>query len=69
MMIFGVEHLAWYCSQFFIMVRATSSLPVRPRAWGSALKPEPTFLKAADVVTLGIAGLGAQTPQIKPFSG
>jgi len=33
------------------------------------MKPEPKFLKAGDVVTLGISGLGEQTQTIKPLSG
>jgi hypothetical protein len=33
------------------------------------MKPEPKFLKAGDVVTLGMTALGEQTQNIKPLSG
>ena len=32
------------------------------------MKPAPKFLKAGDVVALGITGLGEQTQKIVPFS-
>jgi 2-keto-4-pentenoate hydratase/2-oxohepta-3-ene-1,7-dioic acid hydratase in catechol pathway len=68
-MIFGVEHLVWYCSQFFVMEPGDIIVTGTPPGVGLGMKPEPKFLKAGDVVTLGIAGLGEQTQKIKPFSG
>ena len=68
-MIFGVEHLVWYCSQFFIMEPGDIIVTGTPPGVGLGFKPEPKFLKAGDVVTLGISGLGEQTQKIKPFSG
>ena len=35
-----------------------------PPGVGLGIKPEPKFLKAGDVVTLGITGLGEQTQKI-----
>ena len=57
-MIFGVEHLVWYCSQFFIMEPGDIIVTGTPPGVGLGFKPEPKFLKAGDVVTLGISGLG-----------
>ena len=68
-MIFGVEHLVWYCSQFFIMEPGDIIVTGTPPGVALGMKPEPKFLKAGDVVTLGISGLGEQTQKIKPFSG
>ena len=68
-MIFGVEHLVWYCSQFFIMEPGDIIITGTPPGVALGMKPEPKFLKAGDVVTLGLSGLGEQTQKIKPFSG
>jgi 2-keto-4-pentenoate hydratase/2-oxohepta-3-ene-1,7-dioic acid hydratase in catechol pathway len=67
-MIFGVEHLVWYCSQFFVMEPGDIIVTGTPPGVGLGFKPEPKFLKAGDVVTLGISGLGEQTQKIAPFS-
>jgi 2-keto-4-pentenoate hydratase/2-oxohepta-3-ene-1,7-dioic acid hydratase in catechol pathway len=67
-MIFGVEHLVWYCSQFFIMEPGDIIITGTPPGVALGMKPEPKFLKAGDVVTLGMSGLGEQTQKIVPFS-
>jgi 2-keto-4-pentenoate hydratase/2-oxohepta-3-ene-1,7-dioic acid hydratase in catechol pathway len=63
-MIFGVEHLVWYCSQFFIMEPGDIICTGTPPGVALGMKPEPKFLKVGDVVKLGIAGLGEQTQKI-----
>jgi ureidoglycolate lyase len=63
-MIFGVEHLVWYCSQFFVMEPGDIIVTGTPPGVGLGIKPEPKFLHAGDVVTLGITGLGEQTQKI-----
>jgi 2-keto-4-pentenoate hydratase/2-oxohepta-3-ene-1,7-dioic acid hydratase in catechol pathway len=63
-MIFGVEHLVWYCSQFFVMEPGDIIVTGTPPGVGLGFKPEPKFLKAGDVVTLGISGLGEQRQKI-----
>jgi 2-keto-4-pentenoate hydratase/2-oxohepta-3-ene-1,7-dioic acid hydratase in catechol pathway len=63
-MIFGVEHLVWYCSQFFVMEPGDIIVTGTPPGVGLGFKPEPKFLHAGDVVTLGIQGLGEQTQKI-----
>jgi 2-keto-4-pentenoate hydratase/2-oxohepta-3-ene-1,7-dioic acid hydratase in catechol pathway len=63
-MIFGVEHLVWYCSQFFVMEPGDIIVTGTPPGVGLGMKPTPQFLKAGDVVTLGIEGLGEQRQKI-----
>jgi 2-keto-4-pentenoate hydratase/2-oxohepta-3-ene-1,7-dioic acid hydratase in catechol pathway len=63
-MIFGVEHLVWYCSQFFVMEPGDIIITGTPPGVGMGFKPVPKFLKAGDVVTLGIEGLGEQRQKI-----
>ena len=66
-MIFGVEHLVWYCSQFFVMEPGDIIVTGTPPGVALGMKPEPKFLKAGDVVKLGIAGLGEQTQKVVKF--
>jgi 2-keto-4-pentenoate hydratase/2-oxohepta-3-ene-1,7-dioic acid hydratase in catechol pathway len=68
-MIFGVEHLVWYCSQFFIMEPGDIIATGTPPGVALGMKPTPKFLKAGDVVRLGITGLGEQQQRIVPFGG
>jgi 2-keto-4-pentenoate hydratase/2-oxohepta-3-ene-1,7-dioic acid hydratase in catechol pathway len=63
-MIFDVEHLVWYCSQFFVMEPGDIIVTGTPPGVALGMKPAPKFLKAGDVVKLGIAGLGEQTQKI-----
>jgi len=63
-MIFGVAHLVWYCSQFFVMEPGDVIITGTPPGVGLGIKPEPKFLKAGDVVTLGIEKLGEQKQKI-----
>jgi 2-keto-4-pentenoate hydratase/2-oxohepta-3-ene-1,7-dioic acid hydratase in catechol pathway len=66
-MIFGVAHLVWYCSQFFVMEPGDVILTGTPPGVGMGFKPEPKFLKAGDVVRLGIDGLGEQQQKVVRF--
>ncbi len=63
-MIFGVEHLVWYCSQFFVMEPGDIIVTGTPPGVGLGIKPSPKFLQAGDTVTLGIQGLGEQKQTI-----
>jgi 2-keto-4-pentenoate hydratase/2-oxohepta-3-ene-1,7-dioic acid hydratase in catechol pathway len=63
-MIFGVQHIVWYCSQFFVMEPGDVIVTGTPPGVGLGMKPEPKFLKAGDVVTLGINGLGEQRQKV-----
>jgi 2-keto-4-pentenoate hydratase/2-oxohepta-3-ene-1,7-dioic acid hydratase in catechol pathway len=66
-MIFGVEHLVWYCSQFFVMEPGDVIITGTPPGVGLGIKPEPKFLKLGDVVRLGIDGLGEQRQKVVKF--
>ena len=66
-MIFGVAHLVWYCSQFFIMQPGDVIVTGTPPGVALGMKPEPKFLKAGDVVHLSMTGLGEQTQKIVRF--
>ena len=63
-MIFGVEHIVWYCSQFFVLEPGDIIITGTPPGVGMGYKPQPKFLKAGDVVTLGIQGLGEQKQKV-----
>jgi 2-keto-4-pentenoate hydratase/2-oxohepta-3-ene-1,7-dioic acid hydratase in catechol pathway len=65
-MIFGVEHLVWYCSQYFVMEPGDVIITGTPPGVGLGMKP-PQFLQAGDVVRLGIAGLGEQQQKVVKF--
>ena len=62
-MIFGVAHLVWACSQYFILEPGDVIITGTPPGVGSGKKP-PRFLNPGDVVTLGVDGLGTQRQQI-----
>jgi 2-keto-4-pentenoate hydratase/2-oxohepta-3-ene-1,7-dioic acid hydratase in catechol pathway len=66
-MIFGVAHLVWYCSQFFVLEPGDVIVTGTPPGVGMGFKPEPKFLKAGDLVRLGIDGLGEQQQKIVKF--
>jgi 2-keto-4-pentenoate hydratase/2-oxohepta-3-ene-1,7-dioic acid hydratase in catechol pathway len=66
-MIFGVAHLVWYCSQFFVLEPGDVIITGTPPGVGMGVKPTPKFLKAGDVVKLGIDGLGEQQQKIVRF--
>src|SRR5882757_920990 len=66
-MIFDCRHLVWYCSQFFVLEPGDVIITGTPPGVGLGMKPEPRFLKARDVVTLGIDGLGEQRQKVVKF--
>ena len=63
-MIFGVEHIVWYCSQFFVMEPGDIIVTGTPPGVALGMKPQPKFLQAGDVVTLGIEKLGEQKQKL-----
>jgi 2-keto-4-pentenoate hydratase/2-oxohepta-3-ene-1,7-dioic acid hydratase in catechol pathway len=66
-MIFGVAHLVWYCSQFFVLEPGDVIITGTPPGVGLGMKPEPKFLAVGDVVRLGIDGLGEQQQKVVKF--
>jgi 2-keto-4-pentenoate hydratase/2-oxohepta-3-ene-1,7-dioic acid hydratase in catechol pathway len=66
-MIFDCAHIVWYCSQFFVMQPGDVIITGTPPGVGLGMKP-PKFLKAGDVVRLGIEGLGEQQQKVVKFA-
>ena len=66
-MIFGVAHLVWYCSHFFVLEPGDVIITGTPPGVGLGIKPTPKFLKPGDVVRLGIDGLGEQQQKVVRF--
>ncbi|WP_445680945.1 fumarylacetoacetate hydrolase family protein [Radicibacter daui] len=62
-MVYGVRFLISYLSQFMSLQPGDIISTGTPPGVGLGMKP-PTFLKAGDVVTLGIEGLGSQRQQV-----
>src|SRR6187397_3702913 len=67
-MIFGVAHIVWYCSQFFVLEPGDIITTGTPPGVALGMKP-PVWLKPGDVVTLGIQGLGEQRQKVVKFRG
>jgi 2-keto-4-pentenoate hydratase/2-oxohepta-3-ene-1,7-dioic acid hydratase in catechol pathway len=63
-MIFGVVKLVSYVSHFITLQPGDVIATGTPPGVGVGVKPEPVFLKAGDVMRLGIEGLGIQTQRI-----
>ena len=70
-MIFGVEKLVSYCSQFMTLLPGDVITTGTPPGVGLGIKkngkPAPVFLKAGDVMTVGIEGLGVQTQRVVAY--
>ncbi len=66
-MIFGVATLVSYVSRFMTLLPGDVITTGTPPGVGLGMKP-PRYLKAGDVVTLGIAGLGEQRQKVVAWS-
>ncbi len=66
-MIFNVRTLVSYISQFMTLDAGDIVTTGTPPGVGLGMKP-PLFLKAGDVMTLGISGLGEQKQHVVAFS-
>jgi 2-keto-4-pentenoate hydratase/2-oxohepta-3-ene-1,7-dioic acid hydratase in catechol pathway len=67
-MIFTVAQIIAYCSQFMILEPGDIITTGTPPGVGLGQKPEPWYLKAGDVVTLGIEKLGEQRQDFVAWS-
>ena len=67
-MIFGCANLVSYISQFMTLLPGDIITTGTPPGVGLGMKP-PQYLKAGDVVTLGIQGLGEQRQKVVAYSG
>ena len=65
-MIFPVKEIISYVSEFMTLFAGDIITTGTPPGVGSGMKPQ-VFLKAGDVMTLGISGLGEQRQKIVPF--
>ncbi|WP_372424312.1 fumarylacetoacetate hydrolase family protein [Salinarimonas chemoclinalis] len=63
-MVYGVAHVVSYLSQFMTLHPGDIVSTGTPPGVGQGLKP-PRYLKAGDVVELGITGLGAQRQSVR----
>ncbi len=62
-MVYGVAHLVCYLSQFMTLHPGDIISTGTPPGVGLGMKP-PRYLKAGDVVELGIDGLGQQRQDV-----
>ena len=67
-MIFSVAEIVSYCSQFMVLEPGDIITTGTPPGVGLGQRPEPWYLKAGDVVTLGIEGLGEQRQEFVAWS-
>jgi len=65
-MIFGIQHLLHYISQFMVLDPGDVVTTGTPPGVALGMKP-PVWLKAGDVMTLKIEGLGEQKGKVVPF--
>ena len=65
-MIYPVKEIISYVSEFMTLFAGDIITTGTPPGVGSGMKPQ-VFLKAGDVMTLGISGLGEQRQKIVPF--
>jgi 2-keto-4-pentenoate hydratase/2-oxohepta-3-ene-1,7-dioic acid hydratase in catechol pathway len=68
-MIFGVADLVADVSKYMTLLPGDVITTGTPPGVGMGMKPEPQYLKAGDVVTLGIAGLGEQRQNVVAYKG
>ncbi|PWJ84723.1 ureidoglycolate lyase [Mesorhizobium loti] len=67
-MIFSVAVIVSYLSKFMTLVPGDVILTGTPAGVGAGTKPTPKFLKAGDVVRLGIQRLGEQQQTFVPYT-
>jgi 2-keto-4-pentenoate hydratase/2-oxohepta-3-ene-1,7-dioic acid hydratase in catechol pathway len=65
-MIFGIQHLLYYISQFMVLDPGDVVTTGTPPGVALGMKP-PKWLVPGDVMTLNIAGLGEQKSKVVPF--
>ena len=68
-MIFGVAALVADVSKYMTLVPGDIITTGTPPGVALGMKPDPKWLQAGDVVTLGIAGLGEQKQKVVPGKG
>ena len=66
-MVFGVADLVADVSRYMTLLPGDVITTGTPPGVGMGMKPEPQYLKAGDVVTLGIEGLGEQRQKVVAY--
>jgi 2-keto-4-pentenoate hydratase/2-oxohepta-3-ene-1,7-dioic acid hydratase in catechol pathway len=66
-MIFDVATIVSYVSEFMTLMPGDVITTGTPPGVGMGVKPKPRYLKAGDVMTLGIQGLGEQRQEVIAF--
>ncbi len=66
-MIFGVAELVADVSKYMTLLPGDVITTGTPPGVGMGMKPEPQYLKAGDVVTLGMKGLGEQKQKVVAY--
>ena len=66
-MIFGVADLIADLSRYMTLLPGDVITTGTPPGVGMGMKPEPQYLKAGDVVTLGIQALGEQKQKVVAY--
>lgn len=68
-LIFNVPFIVSYLSQFMTLIPGDVITTGTPAGVGLGQKPEPWYLKAGDLVELGIDGLGSSKQLVKNYHG
>jgi len=67
-MIFNCAQIVSHVSHYMTLLPGDVICTGTPPGVGLGVKPNPVFLKAGDVMTLGIQGLGEQRQKVVPYS-
>jgi 2-keto-4-pentenoate hydratase/2-oxohepta-3-ene-1,7-dioic acid hydratase in catechol pathway len=62
-----VQTIVSYVSEFMTLMPGDIITTGTPPGVGMGVKPKPRYLKAGDVMTLGIDGLGEQRQEVVAF--
>ncbi|WP_046866668.1 fumarylacetoacetate hydrolase family protein [Microvirga massiliensis] len=68
-MIFDVRTIVSYCSHYMTLLPGDIIATGTPPGVGMGKKPDPIWLTAGDIVTLGIQGLGEQKQKVTAWLG
>ncbi|HEY4139391.1 MAG TPA: fumarylacetoacetate hydrolase family protein [Casimicrobiaceae bacterium] len=68
-MIFSVAKLVADVSKYMTLLPGDLITTGTPPGVALGMKPQPIWLKAGDIVTLGVQGLGEQKQKVVPFKG
>ncbi len=67
-LVFKIPFLVHYLSQFMTLLPGDVISTGTPPGVGLGIKPEPVYIKAGDVIELGIEGLGSSKQLAVPYS-